>query len=447
MTSLMRARTLALLLFGAISFSFFSSRPCSAQWPTLPNYILRLKTLLVFSGVDAQEMSRWVDSVYQSLDQRARVGQLIMPIIYPKPEDTEALLGRLKQERWGGILFQKGLLADQRRLTIRLQQASQIPLLIALDGEWGLNMRLKDAPRYPRNLALSRKKNPMIILQYAYEIARQCRLMGIHINFAPVLDVNSNPKNPVIGSRSFGSSVRVVSELGRMYSIGLETNGVLSVAKHFPGHGDTSEDSHKTLPTVSATKERMQEMELAPFRYYIENNLGGIMTAHLRVPAYDASGRPASLSPLITTELLRKEMDFDGLIFTDALEMKGAQAGGVPSVAVAALQAGNDILLGPSHPTKALDEIMAALKSGALTEASIEEKCRRVLAFKYALIIAKEDLGVAPEKVKDAIFTKEEAKLRAYLEESAGAKNVAADPTAKTPAMKSQSGRRKSTKR
>jgi glycosyl hydrolase, family 3 len=191
----------------------------------------------------------------------------------------------------------------------------------------------------------------------------------------------------------------------------------------------------------------MQEMELAPFRYYIENNLGGIMTAHLRVPAYDASGRPASLSPLITTELLRKEMDFDGLIFTDALEMKGAQAGGVPSVAVAALQAGNDILLGPSHPTKALDEIMAALKSGALTEASIEEKCRRVLAFKYALIIAKEDLGVAPEKVKDAIFTKEEAKLRAYLEESAGAKNVAADPTAKTPAMKSQSGRQKSTKR
>ena len=286
----------------------------------------------------------------------------------------------------------------------------------------------------------------MIILQYAYEIARQCRLMGIHINFAPVLDVNSNPKNPVIGSRSFGSSVRVVSELGRMYSIGLETNGVLSVAKHFPGHGDTSEDSHKTLPTVSATKERMQEMELAPFRYYIENNLGGIMTAHLRVPAYDASGRPASLSPLITTELLRKEMDFDGLIFTDALEMKGAQAGGVPSVAVAALQAGNDILLGPSHPTKALDEIMAALKSGALTEASIEEKCRRVLAFKYALIIAKEDLGVAPEKVKDAIFTKEEAKLRAYLEEIAGAKNVAADPTAKTPAMKSESGRRKSAK-
>ena len=447
MTSLMRIRTLALLLWGSILLLSLPAIPCSAQWPTPPTYILRLKHLLAFAGTDAMQVSHWVDSVYQSLDQRGRVGQLIMPIIYPKPEDTEVLLGRLKREQWGGILFQKGLLADQRRLTIRLQQASQVPLLIALDGEWGLNMRLKDAPRYPRNLLLSKKKNFVFFYNYGREIARQCRLMGIHINFAPVLDVNSNPKNPVIGSRSFGSSPQLVAGLGRAYALGLETSGVLSVAKHFPGHGDTSEDSHKTLPTVTASRERMQEIELAPFRTYIEERFGGIMTAHLRVPAYDPSGRPASLSAPITTELLRKEMDFDGLVFTDALEMKGAQTSGVTSVAVAALQAGNDILLGPSHPTQALDEIIAALKSGELTEAMIEAKCRRVLAFKYALIVAKEDLGVAPEKVKEAIWTREEAKLRAYLEEVAGSKETAVDPTAHTPAMKSQPSRRKSTKR
>lgn len=443
----MRIRTLALLLWGSILLLSLPAIPCSAQWPTPPTYILRLKHLLAFAGTDAMQVSHWVDSVYQSLDQRGRVGQLIMPIIYPKPEDTEVLLGRLKREHWGGILFQKGLLADQRRLTIRLQQASQVPLLIALDGEWGLNMRLKDAPRYPRNLLLSKKRNFVFFYSYGREIARQCRLMGIHINFAPVLDVNSNPKNPVIGSRSFGSSPQLVAGLGRAYALGLETSGVLSVAKHFPGHGDTSEDSHKTLPTVTASRERMQEIELAPFRTYIEERFGGIMTAHLRVPAYDPSGRPASLSAPITTELLRKEMDFDGLVFTDALEMKGAQTSGVTSVAVAALQAGNDILLGPSHPTQALDEIIAALKSGELTEAMIEAKCRRVLAFKYALIVAREDLGVAPEKVQEAIWTREEAKLRAYLEEVAGSKETAVDPTAHTPAMKSQPSRRKSTKR
>ena len=307
-------------------------------------YPRSMQGLRIFSGVDSVKMELWVDSVYTSLDLRARVGQLIMPIIYPRVTDTELLLARLKKEQWGGILFQKGMLADQRTLTIRLQQASPTPLLIALDGEWGLYMRLKDAPQYPRNRGLGDAGDLKLIEAYGAEVARQCQLMGIHINFAPVVDVNINPKNPVIGTRSFGTSPQHVAACALAYARGLEMGGVLSVAKHFPGHGDTHEDSHKTLPIVSASKARMKAVELFPFREYFASGFGGVMTAHLSVPSYDASGRASSLSKPITTTLLREEMGFRGLVFTDALEMKGAQTGAVSSVAVAALKAGNDIL-------------------------------------------------------------------------------------------------------
>ena len=281
--------------------------------------------LLIFRGIDPVAQQRWVDSVYKSMDLEERVGQLIMPIIYPRIGDKASLLRRMQEEKWGGILFQKGFLADQRELTESLQATSRIPLLIALDGEWGLYMRLKDAPRYPRSKGLGTTGDMELIRAYGAEVARQCQLMGIHINFAPVVDVNINPQNPVIGTRSFGDSPELVARCAVAYGQGLESGGVLSVAKHFPGHGDTSEDSHKTLPTVSASRERMQRVELYPFRAYRDAGLGGVMTAHLRVPAYDTSGRPASLSRLITTDLLRKEMRFKGLVITDALEMRGAQ--------------------------------------------------------------------------------------------------------------------------
>lgn len=411
-------------------------------------YPRSMQGLRIFSGVDSAKMEQWVDSVYTSLDLRARVGQLIMPIIYPRVTDTELLLARLKKEQWGGILFQKGMLADQRTLTIRLQQSSPIPLLIALDGEWGLYMRLKDAPQYPRNRGLGDAGDLKLIEAYGAEVARQCQLMGIHINFAPVVDVNINPKNPVIGTRSFGTSPQHVAACALAYARGLEMGGgVLSVAKHFPGHGDTHEDSHKTLPTISASKERMRSVELYPFKEYFASGFGGVMTAHLNVPSYDASGKPASLSKPITKTLLREEMRFRGLVFTDALEMKGAQTGAVSSVAVAALKAGNDILLGPAQPAQALDEILEAQARGELTDDEIEEKCRRVLSFKYALILCKAKGGVEAEVVKDKIWTPEEAQLRARLQQAAKATTTDIDPTARTKAMRMKQVKAKSGKR
>ena len=391
--------------------------------------------LIIFRGIDQAEMNRWVDSVYQSLDLEARVGQLIMPIIYPKPEDKTALIRRMKQEQWGGILFQKGLLADQRELTISLQQESQVPLLIALDGEWGLYMRLKDAPRCPRNKGLGNYQDLDLIKAYGAEVARQCQLMGIHVNFAPVVDVNINPKNPVIGTRSFGDTPQRVAECAVAYGEGLELGGVLSVAKHFPGHGDTSEDSHKTLPTVSASRERMDRVELYPFRSYRDAGLGGVMTAHLRVPAYDATGKAASLSERITTDLLRRELGFRGLVFTDALEMRGAQVSGGSSVAVEALKAGNDVLLGPSQPQQAREDILQAIRRGEVSLASVEEKCRRILAFKFALIIKKKAKEASPADVKELIWTKEEEALRTRLWQASTATGEGADPTAKTTAI------------
>ena len=184
---------LGLALCCTLSFDAFSA-PRESKTPkkTEP----RQEALLVFRGIDPTAQQRWVDSVYKNLDLEGRVGQLIMPIIYPRPEDKSALLKRMKQEKWGGILFQKGFLADQRDLTQTLQEASTVPMLIALDGEWGLYMRLKDAPRYPRSKGLGIKGDMELIKAYGAEVARQCQLMGIHINFAPVVDVNINPKNP-----------------------------------------------------------------------------------------------------------------------------------------------------------------------------------------------------------------------------------------------------------
>lgn len=393
--------------------------------------------LLIFRGIDPVAQQRWVDSVYKSMDLEERVGQLIMPIIYPRIGDKASLLRRMQEEKWGGILFQKGFLADQRELTESLQATSRIPLLIALDGEWGLYMRLKDAPRYPRSKGLGTTGDMELIRAYGAEVARQCQLMGIHINFAPVVDVNINPQNPVIGTRSFGDSPELVARCAVAYGQGLESGGVLSVAKHFPGHGDTSEDSHKTLPTVSASRKRMQRVELYPFRAYRDAGLGGVMTAHLRVPAYDTSGRPASLSRLITTDLLRKEMRFKGLVITDALEMRGAQVSEGNSVALEAFKAGNDLLLGPSQPLEARNTILQALRSGEVKETEVEEKCRRILAFKYALIIKKKAVEASATEVKNRIWTREEAALRTRLWQANVSAGEGDDPTAKTKAMQS----------
>ena len=399
--------------------SFFKTLGlCSAGlflWTNLQAQVRYPKVL--FKDVNQKAMNHWVDSVFKTLTTEEQLAQLIMPIVYPS-QDTQAIKReeqRFSKFKWGGILYQKGLMAHQLVMNKRLQQTNSIPLLIALDGEWGLYMRLKDAPRFPRNLGLGLAGDAQMLYEYGREIARECRLMGIHVNFAPTVDVNINPLNPVIGSRSFGSTPSVVSQLSEAYALGLEDGGVLSVAKHFPGHGDTSEDSHKTLPIVQATRKRLELVELAPFKHYINSGLGGIMTAHLRVPALENRSIPSSLSPNVCTDLLKKDLGFQGLIFTDGLEMEGVQTQSLGDIGVAALLAGNDILLGPASPEAQLNNLVLAYWDGRLPAKLIEEKVRKVLAYKYRLIISERPSTATAETINKLIWTSSAKNLQQKL--------------------------------
>ena len=391
---------------------------CSAGlflWTNLQAQVRYPKVL--FKDVNQKAMNHWVDSVFKTLTTEEQLAQLIMPIVNPS-QDAQAIKReeqRFSKFKWGGILYQKGLMAHQLVMNKQLQQTNSIPLLIALDGEWGLYMRLKDAPRFPRNLGLGLSGDAQMLYEYGREIARECRLMGIHVNFAPTVDVNINPLNPVIGSRSFGSTPSVVSQLSEAYALGLEDGGVLSVAKHFPGHGDTSEDSHKTLPIVQATRKRLELVELAPFKHYINSGLGGIMTAHLRVPALENRSIPSSLSPNVCTDLLKKDLGFQGLIFTDGLEMEGVQTQSLGDIGVAALLAGNDILLGPASPEAQLNNLVLAYWDGRLPAKLIEEKVRKVLAYKYRLIISERPSTATAETINKLIWTSSAKNLQQKL--------------------------------
>ena len=399
--------------------SFFKTLGlCSAGlflWTNLQAQVRYPKVL--FKDVNQKAMTHWVDSVFKILTTEEQLAQLIMPIVYPSQDmqDIKREEQRFSKFKWGGILYQKGLMAHQLIMNKRLQQANSIPLLIALDGEWGLYMRLKDAPRFPRNLGLGLARDAQMLYEYGREIARECRLMGIHVNFAPTVDVNINPLNPVIGSRSLGSTPSVVSQLSEAYALGLEDGGVLSVAKHFPGHGDTSEDSHKTLPIVQATRKRLELVELAPFKHYINSGLGGIMTAHLRVPALENRSIPSSLSPNVCTDLLKKDLGFQGLIFTDGLEMEGVQTQSLGDIGVAALLAGNDILLGPASPEAQLNNLVLAYWDGRLPAKLIEEKVRKVLAYKYRLIISERPSTATAETINKLIWTSSAKNLQQKL--------------------------------
>ncbi len=329
---------------------------------------------------------QWVDSVMQTLSLKERIGQLMVYTIAPTQDKANLNLLRkvVREYKIGGLLFSKGEIQNQVALTNQAQQWADVPIMITLDGEWGLAMRLKDTPRFPRNMVLGCIQNDSLLYAYGREVARECREMGIQVNFAPVADVNINPKNPVINTRSFGEDPKNVARKVTAYARGLEDGGVLSVSKHFPGHGDTNVDSHEALPTLPFDRARLDSVELYPFRKVIEAGLNGIMVGHLAVPAIEPEkGLPASLSPRIISGLLQKEMGFRGLTFTDALAMKGAAGHG--SVCLRALQAGNDVLLVPRRIKEEVDAIIRAIRLDVLPEAEIDRRCRKVLTYKYAL--------------------------------------------------------------
>lgn len=360
----------------------------------------------------SQEATQAVELRLSKMTLEEKVGQLIMPIIYPSSEEIKILEAEkmLDACHAGGVLFQKGNAYKQYLMARRLQQSRSLGLLIAADNEWGLAMRLSPAIRYPRNMALGRLPEAQIT-NYGSHVARQCRVIGIQVSFAPVLDVNNNPNNPVIGTRSFGEDPFVVAKMGAAYAKGMEKENVMAVAKHFPGHGDTKRDSHKTLPRIGGSRQSLEKCELVPFRCFIQGGFSGVMTAHLSIPAYDNSGTPASLSPKITRELLRQELGFTGLIFTDALAMDGARTTKGLPLGVEALLAGNTILLGPKDPIRMHQDIVNAVKRGIIPEELIDDCCKRVLRAKWSLLGDQFKLPQKPllgEEKFYQLFNKEE---------------------------------------
>jgi beta-glucosidase-like glycosyl hydrolase/CubicO group peptidase (beta-lactamase class C family) len=301
------------------------------------------------------------------------------------PAYEDSLLELVRTWNVGGVCFFKGTPTRQASLTNRFQKAAKTPLLIAIDAEWGLGMRLDSAFAFPRPMTLGAVRNDSLVYRVACAIAGDCRRMGIHINLAPVVDINNNPSNPVINSRSFGEDRLKVAEKGQMFMKGLQDNNILSTAKHFPGHGDTDTDSHLSLPVISHSRQRLDSVELFPYRRLIPEGLGGIMIAHLYVPALDTSGNtPTTLSGNVGNTLLREEMGFRGIIITDALDMKGVTLFHKPGeIEVKALLAGNDILLLPQDVATAVNALRQAVDSGIVSHELIDRECRKILTLKY----------------------------------------------------------------
>ena len=254
------------------------------------------------------DSSTWVDSIMSTLSEEERIGQLFMVAAYSnKSESHKNYIIRLIEDyKIGGLMFLQGGPLRQANLTNLYQSKTKTPLMIAIDAEWGVSMRLDSAIRFPWQMTLGAIQDTTLIYKMGVEIARQCKLLGIHINFSPVVDVNSNPNNPIINNRSFGEDPLRVSTLGIAYMKGMQNNQILACAKHFPGHGDTDSDSHKTLPIFNHSFERIDSVELIPFKRLINNGLGSVMAAHLHIPALDSSkNMPASLSPKIINGLLK----------------------------------------------------------------------------------------------------------------------------------------------
>lgn len=354
------------------------------------NVTTTAEPLLVYKALQDEDCRHWVDSVMNKLSFKEKVGQLFIYTI--APVDTKRNLELLREAvdtyKVGGLLFSGGKMQTQVDLTNRAQKQAKVPVMITFDGEWGLAMRLRGTPVFPRNMVLGCIRDNQLIYEYGREVARQCRQIGVQVNFAPVADVNINPKNPVINTRSFGEDPVQVADKVIAYAYGLEGGGVLSVCKHFPGHGDTDVDSHKALPVLPFTRERLDSVELYPFKKAIRAGLGGMMVGHLQVPAIEPiGGLPSSLSRNVVYDLLTDELAFKGLIFTDALAMKGVSGNG--NVSLQALKAGNDMVLAPRNLKDEIPAVLEAVEKGELSKEDIENKCRKVLTYKYVLGLKK----------------------------------------------------------
>ncbi|MCF8278086.1 MAG: serine hydrolase [Flavobacteriales bacterium] len=325
----------------------------------------------------------WVDSVFKSLTPDERLGQLFMVAAYSNRDSSHVaeLEKLIRENKIGGLIYFQGGPVRQAKMCNYLQSISDVPMMIAMDAEWGIGMRLDSTIDYPRSMTLGAIQDDKLLYDFGAETARQMKRMGMHVNFAPVVDVNSNAENPVIGTRSFGENKIKVAQKGIAVMKGMQENGILACAKHFPGHGDTDSDSHLTLPVINHPYERIDSLELYPFKQMIKEGIGSMMVAHLYIPQLDTTTNQAStLSPKIVNGLLKDTLGFEGLIFTDALNMKGVSKFYQPGeVELKALLAGNDVMEFAEDVPKAMELIRQAVNDGVITQEEIDKRCLKVL--------------------------------------------------------------------
>lgn len=351
-------------------------------------YLFILTVSIAFSQKNSSlPQEKWVDSIYNQMSFEEKVGQLFMVAAYSNKnenhyQDIDALVEKYNV---GGLIFFQGGPVRQAQLTNRYQSKSKVPLFIGIDAEWGLSMRLDSTYRYPWNMTLGAIQDYELIKEMGKQMGRQSKRMGIHFNFAPVVDINTNPKNPIIGNRSFGEDKINVTNAAEAIMLGLQSENVFATAKHFPGHGDTSTDSHHTLPVVNFDKERLDNVELYPYRELVKKGLASVMVAHLNVPSIEPrDGFPTSISYNVVTNILKKELGFEGLIFTDALNMKGASNFKEPgAIDLEAFLAGNDVLLFAENVPVAVQKFRKAFEDGSLTNERLAESVKKILKYKY----------------------------------------------------------------
>lgn len=336
---------------------------------------------------DTKVQKKWVDNILEKMTLDEKIGQLFMVQAYSNLDDKheKVITDLIQKHHVGNLIFMQGTPARQAVLNNKYQELSEIPLLIGFDGEWGLDMRLKKTFRYPWNMTLGAVTNNDLIEEFGARVGAHCKRLGIHINFAPVVDININPQNPIIGNRSFGENKDNVTDKAIAFTKGMQGVGVLANAKHFPGHGDTASDSHHTLPVVDFDMKRLDTLELYPYKKLFKENLASVMTAHMSIPKIEPNKKlPSSLSKRIVTDLLIDKMGFKGLIITDGLNMKGAANYATSSeIDLAAILAGNDILLIPQDVPATVKLFKKAIKEKKLSMKRLNHSVRKILMAKY----------------------------------------------------------------
>jgi beta-N-acetylhexosaminidase len=339
-----------------------------------------------FLKVEAQNAVFWHDYQLKNMSLDEKIGQLFMVAAYSNKDadHTIQIENLITNYHIGGLIFFQNDPLKQAYLTNYYQSISKTPLMIGIDGEWGLSMRLQKTQKFPYSITMGALSSDSLVYEVGVAIAQQCKRLGIHINFAPDIDINNNPNNPIIGFRSFGDNKEKVAKYGAAYSKGMMSEGVLSCAKHFPGHGDVGVDSHHDLPVVNKSRKEIDTLELYPFKYLIKDGVASIMVAHIHYPALDnRPNRSTSLSKYVIDTLLKKELNFQGLVFTDALNMKGVAKHFAPGyVDLEAFLAGNDILLFSENVPLAISLIKEAILNGQITEDELNKRVAKILYWK-----------------------------------------------------------------